>query len=43
MPYNLAFFYMYITNLKLAMFEINPVKNKIADLRTRTDMLRGYL
>ncbi|WP_443091694.1 peptide chain release factor 2 [Basfia succiniciproducens] len=25
------------------MFEINPVKNKIADLASRTDVLRGYL
>lgn len=23
--------------------EINPIKNKIADLRARTDVLRGYL
>jgi peptide chain release factor 2 len=25
------------------MFEINPIKNKIADLSERTSVLRGYL
>lgn len=26
-----------------AMFEINPVKNRIQDLTERSDVLRGYL
>jgi hypothetical protein len=33
-------------NLKIlivTMFEINPVQNAIADLRQRTELLRGYL
>ncbi|SEK66423.1 hypothetical protein SAMN05216262_10263 [Colwellia chukchiensis] len=29
--------------VKISMLEVNPVLNKIKEIRERTDLLRGYL
>jgi peptide chain release factor 2 len=41
-PYNPALNLVFKHSL-IIMFEINPIKNKIADLTDRTSVLRGYL
>ena len=37
------FFEEQCINQKILMLEINPIKNKINDLKNRSDVLRGYL
>ncbi|WP_206744081.1 hypothetical protein, partial [Enterovibrio norvegicus] len=32
-----------ILNLEVTMFEINPIKNRLADIAERANVLRGYL
>ncbi|EKX93504.1 hypothetical protein HMPREF9996_02264 [Aggregatibacter actinomycetemcomitans Y4] len=34
---------IYLFTTFIITFEINPIKNKIADLTDRTSVLRGYL